>query len=79
MIWGEFQAYVDLSATVPVLIMRVIDSSFYEVATNDTRVIRNLKVVFRDVRPALSPDALFTQPPPFSDVRGRYRSSDFHH
>lgn len=52
MIWGEFQAYVDLSATVPVLIMRVIDSSFYEVATNDTRVIRNLKVVFRDVRPA---------------------------
>lgn len=49
-IWGEFQAYVDASATVPVLIVRAIDSSFYEVATNDPRVLQNLKVTFRDVR-----------------------------
>ncbi len=49
-IWGEFQAYTDASATVPVLIVRAIDSSFYEVATNDSYVLRNLRATFRDVR-----------------------------
>ncbi|NEU13214.1 hypothetical protein G3T14_13865 [Methylobacterium sp. BTF04] len=51
-IWGEFQGYVDASATVPVLIVRAIDSTFYEVATNDPRVLQNLKATFRDVRQA---------------------------
>jgi hypothetical protein len=49
-IWGEFQAYADASATVPVFIVRAIDSSFYEVATNDPRVLQNLRATFRDVR-----------------------------
>jgi hypothetical protein len=51
-IWGEFQAYTDASATVPVLIVRAIDSSFYEVATNDSYVLQNLRATFRDVRSA---------------------------
>lgn len=51
-IWGEFQAYADASATVPVLIVRAIDSSFYEVATNDPYVLQNLRATFRDVRSA---------------------------
>jgi hypothetical protein len=51
-IWGEFQAYPDASATVPVLIVRAIDSSFYEVATNDPYVLKNLRATFRDVRSA---------------------------
>ncbi|WP_419828795.1 hypothetical protein [Methylobacterium sp.] len=51
-IWGEFQAYADASATVPVLILRAIDSSFYEVTTNDPHVLQNLRATFRDVRPA---------------------------
>ncbi|MCJ2128255.1 hypothetical protein [Methylobacterium sp. E-045] len=51
-IWGEFQAYADASATVPVLIVRAIDSSFYEVATNDSYVLQNLRATFRDVRSA---------------------------
>ena len=51
-IWGEFQAYADASATVPVLIVRAIDSSFYEVATNDPYVLKNLRATFRDVSPA---------------------------
>ncbi|MCP1539620.1 hypothetical protein [Methylorubrum extorquens] len=51
-IWGEFQAYADANAAVPVLIVRAIDSSYYEVATNDPRVLQNLRAAFRDVRPA---------------------------
>lgn len=51
-IWGEFQAYADASATAPVFILRAIDSSFYEVATNDPHVLQNLKATFRDVRSA---------------------------
>ncbi|MFD1304200.1 hypothetical protein, partial [Methylobacterium marchantiae] len=51
-IWGEFQAYADASATVPVFMVPAIDSSFYEVATNDPRVLQNLRATFRDVRPA---------------------------
>ncbi|MDH6669128.1 UNVERIFIED_ORG: hypothetical protein M2442_005198, partial [Methylorubrum zatmanii] len=51
-ICGEFQAYADASTTVPVLIVRAIDSSFYEVAADDTHVLQNLKATFRDVRSA---------------------------
>lgn len=51
-IWGEFQAYADASATAPVFILRAIDSSFYEVATNDPHVLQNFKATFRDVRSA---------------------------
>jgi hypothetical protein len=49
-IWGEFQAYADPSATVPVFLVRAIDTTFYEIATNDPRVLQNLKATFRDVR-----------------------------
>ncbi|WP_019904375.1 hypothetical protein [Methylobacterium sp. 77] len=49
---GEFRAYADASAPVPVLIVRAIDSSFYEVATNEPHVLQNLKAIFRDVRQA---------------------------
>lgn len=49
-IWGEFHAYEDPGATVPVLIVRAIDSSFYEVATDDRRVLHRLEATFRDVR-----------------------------
>ncbi len=37
---------------MPVFIVRAIDSSFYEVATNDPHVLQNLKATFRDVRSA---------------------------
>jgi hypothetical protein len=51
-IWGEFQAYPEAGATVPVLVVRAIDSSFYEVATCDPHVLQNLKAAFRHVRQA---------------------------
>lgn len=51
-IWGEFRAYEDQFASAPLLIVRAVDSSFYEVVSNDPVVQDSLREAFRDVRPS---------------------------
>ena len=51
-IWGEFRAYDELADMKPWVIVRAIDSTFYEVISSDPAVHDALKRAFRDVRPA---------------------------
>jgi hypothetical protein len=49
-IWGEFRAYDDRLSNAPWVIIRAIDSSFYEVTTSDPRLIADIRAAFLDVR-----------------------------
>jgi hypothetical protein len=49
-IWGEFRAYEDVHVSKAWVVIRAIDSSFYEVASNDPAVHDAIRGAFRDVR-----------------------------
>ena len=51
-IWGEFRAFEEVAAIEPCVIVRAVDSTFYEVISNDPAVHDSLKRAFRDVRTA---------------------------
>ena len=48
-IWGEFRAY-DAQAESPWVIVRAIDSTWYEVETDDEQVLARIRSAFKDVR-----------------------------
>jgi hypothetical protein len=48
-IWGEFRAF-DHAKLTPWVIIRAIDSSFYEVQSEDLDVIKSIWSAFTDVR-----------------------------
>jgi len=49
-IWGEFRAYED-EAKFPWVIVRAIDSTWYEVESEEPHVLELIKSAFKDVRP----------------------------
>ena len=49
-IWGEFRAFKDPTSDKPWLIVRAIDSHFYEVESDETAVHDAIDSAFRDVR-----------------------------
>lgn len=48
-IWGEFRGYFPKD-TAPWVVIRAVDSSFYEVSTEDCSVLDRLRAAFKDVR-----------------------------
>ncbi len=48
-IWGEFRAY-EAQTISPWVIVRAIDSSWYEVETDDEQVLARMRSAFKDVR-----------------------------
>jgi hypothetical protein len=48
-IWGEFRAY-DIGCERPWVVVRAFDSSWYEVTSDETAVIRQIESAFLDVR-----------------------------
>ena len=49
-IWGEFRAFEDPASDKPWLIVRAIDSHFYEVESDETAIHDAVDSAFRDVR-----------------------------
>ena len=50
-IWGQFIAYLGQKPE-PWLILSAIDSTFWEIITEDTSVLEKIKQAFKDVRPS---------------------------
>jgi hypothetical protein len=48
-VWGEFRAF-DHAALSPWVVIRAIDSTFYEVYSEDLGVIESIRSTFTDVR-----------------------------
>lgn len=51
-IWGAFIGYLAVEATEPWVIIRAIDSTFYEITTLDATVLDRVRSAYRDVRSA---------------------------
>ena len=49
-IWGEFRAYESAASDRPWVIVRAVDSTFYEVESDDLTVHNDLQRSFSDVR-----------------------------
>ncbi len=45
-IWGEFAAYADREGPEPHVIIRAVDSSFYEISSDDPLLLDRLKLAF---------------------------------
>jgi len=50
-IWGVFLGFHSLSGHTPWIIVHAVDSSYFEVHTNDNTALQLIKNAFTDVRP----------------------------
>jgi hypothetical protein len=48
-IWGEFTGYEAVSSGIPWVVIRAIDSSYFEVATDDDDAVARIRACFKDV------------------------------
>ena len=50
-IWGEFSASLPSAPDRDWVVIRAVDSTFYEIATDDEKVLKKIEKHFADVRP----------------------------
>jgi hypothetical protein len=54
-IWGEFRGYSDKAAAEPWIVIVAVDSSWFEVRSDDAAALAGIRGAFKDVRSAPTP------------------------
>jgi hypothetical protein len=50
-IWGEFKGYADGAVDEPWIVIVAVDSSWFEIHSDDEAVLARIRKAFKDVRP----------------------------